>query len=315
MKRSYTKIDHKEKTCPTCGKKFWNKKHPNTKFCSIICSSNDPTKIKKSIETFKAINANPLIKAIRDAKSKATNAKPKIKNRRIANLRITVRTPEHRAFKSKIAKEVNSRIGHNENKSKTLKATLSCPEKRLEMRKAGIEAMQRPGIFKKIYNIKKKNGTLASSSKVQRKIYETKKKNGTFRSSKPEDMVVDFAREKFGTNDIKRPYRSKKYPFNADFYIKSLNIIIECHFNPRFHGYEPYDTTNPKHVAEIEVWRKKSEEINFKGNKKSSYLHAIHVRTISDPLKVITAKANGVNLLVFYTEEEAIMWIEKNSKE
>jgi len=44
---------------------------------------------------------------------------------------------------------------------------------------------------------------------------------------------------------------------------------------------------------------KESEEINFKGEKKSSYIDAIKIWTVRDPLKLEIAKKNNLNYKVF----------------
>ena len=60
---------------------------------------------------------------------------------------------------------------------------------------------------------------------------KTRKLNGTFKTSKQEDKVYEILCEKFTKDDIVRQYKSNKYPFSCDFYIKSLDLYIECNFS------------------------------------------------------------------------------------
>ena len=75
------------------------------------------------------------------------------------------------------------------------------------------------------------------------KALETKKKNGTFNSSKPEEDYYNLLKEKYGEEDVVRQYRDERYPFACDFYIKSLDLFIECNYSWT-HGGHPFDENN-----------------------------------------------------------------------
>ena len=59
-------------------------------------------------------------------------------------------------------------------------------------------------------------------------MYNTKKKNGTFNTSKPEIELYEFLQYMYPNSVIIKGYRDNaRYPFNCDFYIKSIDEFIE----------------------------------------------------------------------------------------
>jgi hypothetical protein len=89
---------------------------------------------------------------------------------------------------------------------------------------------------------------IMSSEDIQQRIMSTKRKNGTFNTSKPEDKSYELLCEKFDKDDIIRQYKSEKYPFNCDFYVKSIDTYIECNFNWT-HGGHPFDPNSEEDLA------------------------------------------------------------------
>ena len=59
------------------------------------------------------------------------------------------------------------------------------------------------------------------------KSYDTKKLNNSFNTSQPEEMFYDELCKIFDKEDIYRQYKEIRYPFDCDFYIKSLDLFIE----------------------------------------------------------------------------------------
>ena len=80
------------------------------------------------------------------------------------------------------------------------------------------------------------------------------------------------------------------------------------------HGKEPFDKTNKKHQKIINEWKKKAQEINFKGNFKKSFLWAIEVWTKRDPLKRVIAKENNLNWIEFFNIDQFNNWFDKENK-
>lgn len=134
---------------------------------------------------------------------------------------------------------------------------------------------------------------------IQEKIYQTKKLNHTFNSSKTEDEIYQILSKKFP--DIERQYKDSRYPFCCDFYIPSLDLFLEFQ-GTWTHGGHPFDENNPKDLETLELWKKKSEELNFKGKKKNFYKSAIYVWTKLDVEK--RNYKNSLNWVEFFRKED-----------
>ena len=137
------------------------------------------------------------------------------------------------------------------------------------------------------------------------RVHNSKIKNKTYNSSKPEDVIYENLINRYG--EVIRQYKSDVYPYACDFYIPKLDLYIE--YNGYWkHGFEPYDENNKEHKNMLSHWLQKSNEINFKGNKKISYNDAIETWTIKDPLKRQSAKDNNLNYLEFFNMDEFNKW-------
>ena len=90
------------------------------------------------------------------------------------------------------------------------------------------------------------------------------------------------------------------------YYFSFLYIEYNGHWS---HGKEIFDPNNPQHIAILNIWKQRSMKSNFKDIKKQSYIDAINIWTIKDPLKVKTAKENKLNYKVFWNIEEVKNWI------
>ena len=85
-------------------------------------------------------------------------------------------------------------------------------------------------------------------TREKRKSLPLRKRNGSWNVSKPEDRVYGFLTSKFGKEDVDRQYRSSSYPFSCDFYIKSLDLYIECNFSWT-HGGHWFDSNSKDDIA------------------------------------------------------------------
>ena len=149
--------------------------------------------------------------------------------------------------------------------------------------------------------IKKK----AHNKKSMEKCFETKKKNGTFNTSKSEDKVYEILTSIFGIKDVLRNYKDKKrYPFHCDFYIKSLDLFIECNFHWT-HGGHWFNKNNKEDLKELNKILKLSK-------KKSYYNCKIDVWTKRDLKKKKIASKNKINYLVFWSFKEFEEYITKH---
>ena len=145
-------------------------------------------------------------------------------------------------------------------------------------------------------------------SEIQEKIYQTKKLNHTFNSSKTEFEILTLLKTKF--QDVKAQYKDSRYPFACDFYIPSLDLFLEFQ-GTWTHGGHPFDETNPKDLELLELWKKKSEELNFKGKRKTFYKNAIYVWTKLDVKKRQIVRENNLNFKEFFSKKEFEDWFLK----
>ena len=144
---------------------------------------------------------------------------------------------------------------------------------------------------------------------IQKKAYEGRQRNGAFITSIEENEVGKLLKEKFP--DLKTQYRDDdRYPFTCDFYIPSLDLFIEYQ-GYWTHGGEPYTGTENQ-LKIVEGWKRKSDELNFKGKFKKSYKIAINTWTVSDVQKRETAKENKLNWVEFFNKESLIEFINGN---
>ena len=157
---------------------------------------------------------------------------------------------------------------------------------------------------------KLKNKTKEEKEYINYKKYKTKKKNGTFKSSNCEDIIYQFLIYKFNEdfdNVLYQYNKDKRYPFQCDFYIKSLDLFIEINFDPS-NGKEPFDSNNKRHLKLIDEWTKKSNEYTLKHNKRSRYDNFIEVWTWRDVNKLKIAKKNNLNYLAIYNWNQFYDW-------
>lgn len=130
----------------------------------------------------------------------------------------------------------------------------------------------------------------------------TKRKNKSLNASKIENEIYKLLIEKFRECDVIAQYKSKEYPFCCDFYIKSLDLYIECNFHWT-HGFHPYNENNIEDVKKLYLW--KSKETNY-------YFNAINTWTIRDVNKRNTAKKNNLNYVELFSLDEAKKFIDNN---
>lgn len=142
--------------------------------------------------------------------------------------------------------------------------------------------------------------------KVQmlQKSYNTKKSHHTFNSSSIENLTYNLLLQIFLKEDIEhnlKPYKDARYPYNCDFYIKSLDLFIECNYHWT-HGKEPFNENKKEHLDKLNVWKEKAKSSKF-------YQNAIYVWSVLDIRKRQYAMNNNLNWLCFYTIEEFKQWL------
>lgn len=155
-----------------------------------------------------------------------------------------------------------------------------------------------------INDVHEKGVEIARSSVSKRNL--TKRKNQTFNTSKPENECYNLLCRRYGKENVKRNWsKDERYPFPVDFYIFSDDLFIECNFHSFFHGKEPFDNTNDKHLKILHMWQEKNNRI---------YNIAINTWTVRDPLKIKTALDNNLNYFVPYTMTEFLLWYNKKDE-
>ena len=138
------------------------------------------------------------------------------------------------------------------------------------------------------------------SPEMRQKINETKRRNGTFNTSKPEEDSYVLLCNEFSKENVIRQYRSEKYPFNCDFYIKSLDLYIECNFSWT-HGKHWFDENNEEDLKILNKWKEKGTKY---------YLNAIYTWTKLDVKKRKIAEENNLNYIIFWKFNEIKQWLE-----
>lgn len=140
------------------------------------------------------------------------------------------------------------------------------------------------------------------TSEVNQKRIETKRKNGTFNTSKLEEDFYTQLLEVFDRNDIERQYREERYPFNCDFYIKSLDLFIEVN-GTWTHNTHWFDKHNQEDMLTLNKWRDKNTKF---------YNNAIYNWTIRDVEKREIAKNNNLNYVVLWNREDIENWFKSD---
>lgn len=139
----------------------------------------------------------------------------------------------------------------------------------------------------------------SKKDEILEKKNTTHRKNNSFKASKPEDEGYVFLADVFG--DVKRNYRSDKYPFRCDYYIPKFDLYIELNASWT-HGYMKYvsnDKTCEKQLAE---WNEKAKASKY-------YRNAITTWTIRDPMKRQIAIDNKLNFKEFWSLNELKTYI------
>lgn len=150
--------------------------------------------------------------------------------------------------------------------------------------------------------LEKYNTYYTNTDKYQEKRIKTMQQNNTCVSSKFEEDTYKLLCGKFSKNNIIRQYRSKEYPFNCDFYIKSLDLYIECNgswTHGKYHNkcLGSFDKNNKEHINVLQQWTDKAINSEY-------YKNAIYTWTELDVRKLETAKKNKLNYKIFWNIKE-----------
>lgn len=209
--------------------------------------------------------------------------------------------------KKGLQKAWNKGIPHSEETKQKIAFT---KQNKTEEEKAAIETKRRASrIYATPHNkgkklstaqrLKIKNTLLNKSPEEKQSIiakqYVTRKQNNTFVTSSGEEQFYAKLLELFKKEDIIRQYKEERYPFNCDFYIKSLDLFIELNLDWT-HGFKQFEETD-QDLLKLAVWKKKAETSKY-------YQNAIETWTERDVNKRKVAKENNLKYLMYYSEAE-----------
>lgn len=138
----------------------------------------------------------------------------------------------------------------------------------------------------------------------QEKEYATKLYKGTFNSSLPESVYYDILVSIFNDDKILKQYsKDDRYKYATDFYIKPLDVFIECNFH-QSHYKHPFDATNQEDIDYLnKIISKQDLYITKEGKqRKNSYYKYEEVFTKKDPEKLKTAIKNKINYVLIYNK-------------
>lgn len=248
----------------------------NGGYCSRHCAKSDPIRILHKQQKFEKKHGKGIT-----CPQKLPNVKKKISDS-LSNMSLESR------------KHVNESIRQTWlSKSKEQIDQIVIQRKKTSLDKYGVE------VPSQTINARKHLSKIMASEDVQQKIISTKKRNGTINSSKLEDDVYKKLCMYFSQNDIIRQYRSDVYPFNCDFYIKSLDTYIECNFNWT-HGGHWFNANSKEDQEKLKIWKNKGTKF---------YMTAIDVWTNRDQYKLKIANDNHLKYIVFWKPNELDSWI------
>ena len=304
--------------CKICGKtlNFDLRLYKYYKYCSIQCCNQDKERIEKirKATLVKDENGNTMAykrslimaETRRKLNSFHTGALKgaETKRKNIDSYGINELTKIALVGRETRKKDIDE-FGHNSYQRMIIK-------RQQDIDSNGLNSIQRAAlknVIKQKANIDENglNGFQRAALKGNPKRYATLKQNNSYNKSKSEELAYKKLILNFGEEDVVRQYRSEKYPFACDFYIKSIDLYIECHFYVS-HNKRPFDKSNTEHLKEIEKLKKKAQEINFKGEKKRLYNQVIKIWTKVDPKKLKTFIENKLNYKIFYTMKEFNEW-------
>ena len=139
----------------------------------------------------------------------------------------------------------------------------------------------------------------AQSPEVIDKQYKSKKDHNSFlgHTSKLELESKELLENKFKI--VYHQYKTKEYPFVCDFYIKDLNLYIECNYFWT-HGLHPFNENDINDINKLNIWKERNTKF---------FNSAIKTWTHDDLQKRKIAKENNLNWIEFFNINELKDWL------
>lgn len=145
------------------------------------------------------------------------------------------------------------------------------------------------------------------SKEIISKKRKTMRMNGSLRVSQPERKLYQMLVDRFGIDDVIEQYSDfERYPFNCDFYVKSLDLFIELNAYWT-HGRHWFNVNDSNDIERLKYMQSVMDV-------KHSYADAVNVWTVRDPMKREIALKNKLNYLVFWDNDlaDAKRWFEND---
>lgn len=122
---------------------------------------------------------------------------------------------------------------------------------------------------------------------------KTKQRNHSFHISKPEGEFYQFLIQNYGESNTFHQYKDiNRYPFQCDFYIKSLDMFIELNLF-WMHDTHIFNIENEEDLMSL-------NQLKIRGIESPIFNHKIVTWTEKDINKVTTALNNNLNYMVIY---------------
>ena len=300
----------KRPVCPICGKKlkYITFAYGFQKHCSVKCEMQDP-------QTFEKAKLNSISKYGVDHYSKTDEFKEKYKqtnlkkygydnpnkSKEVQNKRIqtckekygVINVGQDEIIKQKIKnthiQRHNCEHYTNSEKMKETQRNRYGGLLYTQTEQSKYRAKQL-NEYKRLFGYYNSADWKLKQQEKSKKEYITKKKNNSFYSTKIEQQFKEYLEQNF-PNDFEYQYKSELYPFNCDFYIKSLDLYIEIQGNWT-HGDHPFDENNQEDIDKLNLWKSKNTKY---------YQNAINTWTNLDVRKRNIAKQNNLNYLEIFS--------------
>ncbi len=284
-------------TCPTCGKKLtWQKsKRRFQNYCNSSCATKNSKVQEKRKNTC-------LERYGVENNSQSILNKEKVKNTCLRKYGV-VSPLSNKVFRMKAENTKLEKYGSKtyNNPKKTNKTCLERYGSYRNYKSIEKTMLEKYGVNS--YLKTKEIGKIRNNEKILNKINSTKQKNNSFNISKLENISFKLLKEKY--QDVKRQYKSKLYPYLADFYIPSIDLYIECNYHWT-HGSHAYDPQSVDDKKTLDKWKQKSTKF---------YINAINTWTIRDVNKRETARQNKLNYIEVWSIDELDRLIKKISND
>lgn len=136
------------------------------------------------------------------------------------------------------------------------------------------------------------------------KMMATKLQNHTINTSATEDILYDQLCDVFGKDDVIRQYKSCRYDWNCDFYVKSRDMFVELNAS-FFHNRHWFDDANSNDCAELSSFMAKAAL-----DSNSSYSGVVQTWSVYDVRKRQDARDANLNYIVFWDNDlrDAAVW-------